>query len=97
MQREDVVVQTFLEPLVEDYKFEKLKARFELYSASYGQKDDAEQWSDYADGGAGVAMGLAPGFFALSNSENPTPEEKIFLGTVIYGRFKRKGTACWRH
>jgi hypothetical protein len=56
---------TFLKPIVEDFKFENVRARFEFYSASFGQKDDALQWIDYVDGGCGVAMGLALGFFAL--------------------------------
>ena len=64
MKREDVLTKRFLKLLVDDYKFETIKAHFEFYSASFGQKDDAEQWRDYADGGFGVAIGLAPGFFA---------------------------------
>jgi Protein of unknown function (DUF2971) len=90
MERKDVQTNTFLRPLVEDYNFEKVKARFEFYSASFGQKDDAEQWSDYADGGAGVAMGLAPAFFELSNPKDPTPEEATFLGKIIYGETNAK-------
>jgi Protein of unknown function (DUF2971) len=85
LEREDVLTKTFLKPLVDDFEFKKIRARFEFYSASFGQKDDPEQWSDYADGGSGVAIGLAPGFFALSNPKNPRPEETIFLGKVIYG------------
>jgi hypothetical protein len=90
MEREDVFAKTFLLPLVDDYKFEKIKARFEFYSASFGQKDDAQQWNDYAAGGAGVAIGLGPGFFGLSNPDDPTPEEKIFLGKVHYGNADAK-------
>jgi hypothetical protein len=85
MQTGDVFTKNFLKPLVEDYNFDKIRARFEFYSVSFGQKDDAQQWSDYADSGAGVAVGLAPGFFALSNPIDPTPEEITFLGKVIYG------------
>jgi hypothetical protein len=90
MQREDAFGKTFLKPLVDDVTFERIKSRFEFYSASFGQKDDAQQWADYADGGAGVALGLAPGFFALSNPENPKPEEIIFLGKVTYGEASAK-------
>src|SRR6266436_317861 len=90
IKRGDVLTNRFLKPLVDDYKFEKIKARFEFYSVSFGQKDDAEQWSDYADGGSGVAIGLAPGFFALSNPKDPKPEETIFLGKVIYGEADAK-------
>lgn len=84
-QREDVLTKQFIKPLVDDRDFHRIKERFEFYSASFGQKDDAQQWKDYADGGAGVALGLAPGFFALSNPKDPTPEETTFLGKVIYG------------
>jgi Protein of unknown function (DUF2971) len=90
MQREGVLTKGFLKPLVEDYKFDTIKARFEFYSASFGQRDDAEQWTDYANGGAGVAIGLAPGFFALSNPKDPKPEETTFLGKVIYGEANAK-------
>jgi hypothetical protein len=55
MEREDLNVKTFLKPLVEDVGFDRIKNRFEFYSASFGQKDDPRQWTDYADGGKGVA------------------------------------------
>jgi hypothetical protein len=89
MERDDLT-KRFLKPLVDDYKFDKIRARFEFYSAIFGQKDDAEQWSDYAGGGFGVAMCLAPGFFALSNPKDPKPEETTFLGKVIYGEADAK-------
>ena len=89
MEREDVFAKGFLKPLVEDFKFERIRSRFEFYSASFGQKDDAQQWNDYAAGGGGVAIGLGPGFFALSN-QNPKPEETTFLGKVIYGEDNAK-------
>src|SRR5436190_6205372 len=84
MQREDVLTKAFLKPLVDDYKFDKIRGRVEFYSASFGQKDDVQQWADYAAGGSGVAIGLAPNFFALLSKE-PTPEETTFLGAVSYG------------
>jgi hypothetical protein len=89
-EREDVFAKGFLKPLVEDYKFEKIKARFEFYSASFGQKDDAQQWNDYAAGGSGVAMGLTPEFFTLLKTKDPTPEEATFLGKVFYGEADAK-------
>jgi hypothetical protein len=90
MQREDVLTKTFLKPLVDDYKFEQIRARFEFYSVSFGQKDDAQQWNDYAHGGTGVAIGLAPGFFSLLKTKDPKPEETTFLGKVIYGEADAK-------
>jgi hypothetical protein len=85
MEREDLHVKTFLKPLVEDVGFDRIKKRFEFYSASFGQKDDPLQWTDYADGGKGVALGLAPKFFSIVKSGDFKPEEKIFLGKVEYG------------
>jgi hypothetical protein len=86
MTREDVFVRQLLKPLVDDFKFDRIKARFEFYSVSFGQKDDPEQWTDYADGGSGVAIGLTPAFFTTFNIKDPKPEETIFLGKVNYGK-----------
>jgi hypothetical protein len=90
LEREDVLTKVFLKPLVDDYNFEKIKDRFGFYSASFGQKDDPEQWNDYAGGGSGVAIGLAPGFFALQKVEDLKPEDHIFLGKVTYGEAEAK-------
>jgi DUF2971 family protein len=85
LEREDANVKVFLKPLVEDVGFSRIRNRFEFYSASFGQKDDARQWTDYADGGRGVAIGLGPKFFGFEKKEDFKPEEKIFLGKVEYG------------
>lgn len=85
LQREEANVKVFLKPLVEDVGFSRIRNRFEFYSASFGQKDDARQWADYADGGKGVAIGLAPKFFGFEKKEDYKPDEKIFLGKVEYG------------
>jgi Protein of unknown function (DUF2971) len=82
--------EDFPQAPVEDYKFERIKARFEFYSASFGQKDDPEQWTDYAAGGSGIALGLAPAFFGLAKADDFKPEEKIFLGKVSYGEAEAK-------
>ena len=89
-QREDLHVKTFLKPIVDDVGFDRIKSRFEFYSASFGQKDDARQWADYADHGKGVAVGLAPKFFSIIKSGDFKPEEKIFLGKVDYGEAAAK-------
>ncbi len=85
MEREDLHAKIFLKPLVEDVGFDRIKSRFEFYSASFGQKDDPRQWTDYADNGKGVALGLAPKLFSITKSGDFKPEEKIFLGKVEYG------------
>jgi hypothetical protein len=90
MTRENIFVQQFLKPLVDDFKFDKIKARFEFYSASFGQKDDAQQWTDYASGGSGVAIGLSPAFFTVFDVKDQKPEETIFLAKVIYGEASAK-------
>lgn len=86
-------MKIFLRPLVEDVGFSRIRNRVEFYSASFGQKDDARQWADYADGGKGVALGPAPKFFSLAKKEDFKPEEEIFLGKVEYG----EPTAKMRH
>ncbi len=78
-------MKVFLKPLVEDVGFLRIRNRFEFYSASFGQKDDARQWTVYADVGKGVAIGLGPKFFGFEKKEDFKPEEKIFLGKVEYG------------
>jgi hypothetical protein len=90
IKRGDVLTNTFLKPLVDDFNFDQIRSRFEFYSASFGQKDDAEQWNDYAAGGSGVAIGLAPEFFALLKTKRPKPEETTFLGKVFYGEADAK-------
>ena len=90
MEREDVFAKGFLKPLVDDFKFEKIRARFEFYSASFGHKDDRQQWNDSAAGGSGVALGLGPEFFALLKTKDPKPEETTFLGKVFYGEADAK-------
>jgi hypothetical protein len=85
LEREDANVKVFLKPLVEDVGFTRIRNRFEFYSASFGQKDDVRQWNDYAGGGTGVAIGLAPKFFGFIKKEDYEPWEKTFLGKVEYG------------
>ena len=85
LEREDANVKVFLKPIVEDVGFKRIRDRFEFYSASFGQKDDARQWNDYAGGGTGVAIGLAPKFFGFVKKEDYEPWEKTFLGKVEYG------------
>ncbi|WPO43183.1 DUF2971 domain-containing protein [Tardiphaga sp. 42S5] len=85
LEREDVNMKVFLKPLVEDMAFSRIRDRFEFYSASFGQKDDARQWADYADGGKGIAIGLGPKLFGLEKKKTYKPEEKTFLGKVEYG------------
>lgn len=85
MRRESDVIKTFLKPLVDKFGIQKIKSRFEFYSVSFGQSDDEQQWIDYAARGSGVAMGLAPQFFALLRIKDPKPEEITFLGKVSYG------------
>jgi hypothetical protein len=90
LQREDANVKRFLKQLVDDVGFARMKARIEFYSASFGQKDDPEQWKDYGAGGAGVSLGLAPKFFSLAKLEDLKPEEKTFFGKVQYGEAAAK-------
>ena len=88
--RGDPHVITFLAPMVEDYGFERIKERFEFYSVSFGQRDDAQQWTKYAAEGTGVALGFATPFFGLLKDRDFKPEEKIFLGKGAYGELAAK-------
>lgn len=90
LEREDANVKVLLKPVVEDIGFKRIRDRFEFYSASFGQKDDARQWNDYAGGGTGVAIGLSPKFFGFIKKEDYQPWEKTFLGKVEYGELAAK-------
>jgi hypothetical protein len=87
MEREDVLTKKFLKPLVDDYKFEKIRSRFEFYSASFGQKDDAEQWNDYAAGGSGVALGLA---LPSLTRKTPSPKKPFFSERSFMARLVQR-------
>lgn len=79
------LTRVFCEELANEEELDKIKRLFEFYSVSFGVKDDAKQWKKYADEGRGIALGLAPAFFKPLMTENPKPEEQIFLGKVVYG------------
>jgi hypothetical protein len=79
------VTDLFFRELLTEEDLNKIKAIFEFYSISFGIKDDREQWEDYGDAGRGVALGLEPTFFRPLTIVNPSPEESIFFGKVIYG------------
>jgi hypothetical protein len=81
----DTLTRMFCEELANEEELDKIKKLFEFYSVSFGVKDDAKQWKKYADEGRGIALGLAPAFFKPLMTENPKPEEQIFLGKVVYG------------
>jgi hypothetical protein len=84
------LLQLFIEPLIETGFREEIKSIVEFYSASFGARDDSEQWARYGDKENGVAIGLSPKFFIPLAIENPKPEERIYFGKVIYGEIKSK-------
>jgi len=81
----DQLTRLFCGELVDEEDLQKIRNLFEFYSVSFGSKDDTQQWTRYADGGRGVALGLSPAFFRPLPIENPAPEEHIYLGKVVYG------------
>jgi hypothetical protein len=81
----DKLIRMFCEELADEEDLEKIRRLFEFYSVSFGVKDDLKQWKKYAQEGRGIALGLAPAFFKPLMTEDPKPEEAIFLGKVVYG------------
>lgn len=81
----DPLTRMFCEELADEEEINKIKQLFEFYSISFGIRDDIKQWEKYADAGRGIALGLAPAFFKPLMTAHPKPEEKIFLGKVVYG------------
>lgn len=81
----DVVIRAFCEPLIRDDLRADIRQTFDFYSVSFGTKDDPNQWSRYADGGKGLAIGLAPPFFLPQQVVDPKPEDHVYVGKVLYG------------
>lgn len=74
--------------LAEESDRKRIRELMAFYSISFGQRDDVEQWTRYADGGRGVALGLAATFFEAGPVEDPDnakPEDMIRYGKVTYG------------
>lgn len=87
-ERSKGLAHKFCRELGEEGELERIKEILALYSVSFGLRDVGQQWTDYANGGSGVAFGLAPEFFRpaqFEDPENPKPEEIIFYGKVSYG------------
>jgi hypothetical protein len=81
------LMRKFCRGLAEDGDRKKIREIIAFYSVSFGQRDDTKQWTRYADGGRGVALGLAAEFFdagPVEDPENPKPEEMIRCGKVNY-------------
>jgi hypothetical protein len=82
------LVRTFCQELLDAIDVKMIKELLAFYSVSFGLRDDSQQWKCYADGGRGVALGLAPKFFRPAPFEDPNdskPEEEIYYGKVAYG------------
>ena len=80
--------RAFCRELGEDGELERIKEMIAFYSVSFGLRDVGQQWSDYADQGRGVALGLAPPFFSpapFDDPKNPRPDEIVFYSKVSYG------------
>ena len=74
--------------MAEEDERKRIRELMAFYSISFGQRDDAEQWVRYGNGGRGVALGLATTFFEagpVEDPENPKPEDMIRYGKVTYG------------
>ncbi|MET4359119.1 hypothetical protein ABIC08_009096 [Bradyrhizobium sp. RT9b] len=88
VERSTGLSRAFCRELGEESELERIKELIAFYSVSFGLRDVAQQWADYADKGCGIAFGLAPEFFrpaAFDDPENPRPDEIIFYGKIAYG------------
>jgi len=87
-ERNKGLSRAFCRELGEDGELEKIKELIAFYSVSFGRRDVGQQWTNYADQGRGVALGLAPEFFRpapFDDPKNPRPDEIIFYSKVSYG------------
>jgi hypothetical protein len=82
------LMRKFCRGLAEDGDRKRIRELIAFYSVSFGLRDDGKQWTDYADGGRGIALGLAAEFFEaapVEDPDNPKPEDMIRCGKVTYG------------
>jgi hypothetical protein len=87
-KRSKGLARRFFFLLADDEDRARIRELIAFYSVSFGLRDVAQQWNDYADEGRGVALGLTPQFFQpapFQDTDNPRPEEIIFYGKVCYG------------
>lgn len=87
-ERSKGLTRRFCRALAEEGDRRRIRELMAFYSISFGQRDDVEQWTRYADRGRGVALGLAATFFEagpVADPYNPKPEEMIRYGKVTYG------------
>jgi hypothetical protein len=87
-ERSKGLARRFCRERAEDADRQKIRELIAFYSVSFGLRDVEKQWTKYADQGRGVALGLAPEFFApvpFQDPNDPKPEEIIFYGKAFYG------------
>ena len=66
---------------------ENLNSAFDFYIGSFSRsRDDRHQWKNYAAGGQGFAVGLAPRLFGIEpDRPERKPDEIAFVSPVSYG------------
>lgn len=75
----------FLGPQLSPELVPLIKKRFNYYSMSFGERDDADQWLTYGDKHRGVAIGVAPKIFANVSPQGAPPEAHVYVAKVLYG------------
>ncbi len=83
----------FANPLINSVRSiltsDQLDSALDVFLACFTRKrNDLGQWRAYGDNGRGFAIGFAPPMFAIKESALGTKIDKIFLGSVVYGRKK---------
>jgi Protein of unknown function (DUF2971) len=81
----DARAQVFLDCLADMLSSENFLGRLEFFISGFSRdRDDLGQWRAYADNGRGYAIGFAPRVFRIEDKPDPRPDEKVFVGPVLY-------------
>lgn len=78
------IVQLFCERMI-DGLIRQVGVVFVYFTTSFSRHcDDINQWRVYADNGRGFALGLKPSFFHPTESHGRRPNERYWVGSVVY-------------
>jgi hypothetical protein len=81
----DARAQVFLDCLGDMLSSKNFSGRLEFFISSFSRdRDDLGQWRMYADNGRGYAIGFAPRVFRIEDKPDASPDEKIYVGPVLY-------------
>jgi hypothetical protein len=79
-------VRAFVENLLDLFRHDSYADTLNFFIASFSAAgDDLGQWRAYADNGHGIALGLSPALFAITDNP-PSGRLREFVGRVRYSR-----------